>query len=102
MVRRVSDRDATRTEGDDVKIQVLYFAGCPNHEPAVTRVREVAAELGIDAEGVEVGGTGAGWIKLVCGAGGRGRRWRGCAGACGWGGLQRMSGCLHCDHAAGL
>ncbi len=58
VVRRVSDRDATRTEGDDVKIQVLYFAGCPNHEPAVTLVREVAAELGIDAEVVEVEVTG--------------------------------------------
>ena len=58
MVRRVSDPDATRTEGDDVRVQVLYFAGCPNHEPAVTLVREVAAELGIDAEVVEVEVTG--------------------------------------------
>ena len=58
VVRRVSDRDATRTEGDHVKAQVLYFAGCPNHEPAVTLVREVAAELGIDVEVVEVEVTG--------------------------------------------
>ncbi len=52
------DPDVTRTEGDDVRVQVLYFAGCPNHEPAVMLVREVAAELGIDAEVVEVEVTG--------------------------------------------
>ncbi len=33
-----------------MKIEILYFSGCPNHEPTVQRVREVAQELGIDAE----------------------------------------------------
>ncbi len=39
-----------------MKLQVLYFEGCPNHPPAVELMREVAAELGIDAavEVVEV------------------------------------------------
>lgn len=40
-----------------MRIQVLSFDGCPNHAPAVDLVRDVAAELGIDAEieTVEVG-----------------------------------------------
>ena len=39
-----------------MKIQVLYFAGCPNHQPAVQRVREVLDKLGVAAsvEQVEV------------------------------------------------
>jgi len=35
-------------------IEVLYFAGCPNHEPTVTLVREVLGELGLEAEIREV------------------------------------------------
>ena len=31
-------------------IEVLYFEGCPNVEPTVALARDVAAELGIDAE----------------------------------------------------
>jgi hypothetical protein len=31
-------------------IEVLYFEGCPNVEPTVVLARDVAAELGIDAE----------------------------------------------------
>jgi hypothetical protein len=30
-------------------IEVLYFAGCPNHAPTVDLAREVIAELGLDA-----------------------------------------------------
>ncbi len=39
-----------------MKIQVLYFEGCPNHQPAVDMARSVVAELGIGAvvEDVEV------------------------------------------------
>lgn len=32
-----------------MKIDVLYFAGCPNHEPTVRRVREIVVRLGIVA-----------------------------------------------------
>jgi len=30
-------------------IEVLYFAGCPNHEATVDLAREVIRELGLDA-----------------------------------------------------
>jgi len=30
-------------------IEVLYFAGCPNHAPTVDLAREVMGELGLDA-----------------------------------------------------
>jgi hypothetical protein len=32
-----------------LKIHVLYFKGCPNHEPTVQRVKDVAARLGVAA-----------------------------------------------------
>ena len=37
-----------------MKIEVLYFRGCPNHEPAVTRVRRVIGRLGVNASVHEV------------------------------------------------
>ncbi len=37
-----------------MKVNVLYFAGCPHHKPAVALVREVAAKLGLTAEIGEV------------------------------------------------
>lgn len=37
-----------------MKIEVLYFAGCPNHKPTVERVSEVVHRLGIDATVNEV------------------------------------------------
>lgn len=37
-----------------MKIEVLYFDGCPNHKPAVERVLEVLREEGISAEVSEV------------------------------------------------
>ena len=37
-----------------MKVEVLYFEGCPNHEPAVRLTREVLAELGNDAPVEEV------------------------------------------------
>jgi hypothetical protein len=37
-----------------VKIEILSFKGCPNHEPADLAVREVLAELGVRAQIVYV------------------------------------------------
>ena len=37
-----------------MKVDVLYFAGCPHHKPAVALVRDVAADLGLEAEVEEV------------------------------------------------
>ena len=37
-----------------MKIEVLYFDGCPNHKPAIERVRQVLAEEGLSAVILEV------------------------------------------------
>ncbi|MFP6654397.1 MAG: hypothetical protein VCB25_02140 [Myxococcota bacterium] len=37
-----------------LKIEILYFAGCPNHPPSVCLAHEVLAELGLEAEVREV------------------------------------------------
>jgi hypothetical protein len=37
-----------------MKIEVLYFLGCPNHVPTVDRVREVLEQEGTLADMVEV------------------------------------------------
>jgi hypothetical protein len=37
-----------------MRVKVLYFDGCPNHRPTVELVREVALEMGIDADIQEV------------------------------------------------
>ncbi len=37
-----------------MKVEILYFSGCPNHLPAVDRVREVLAQEGTPAEMIEV------------------------------------------------
>lgn len=37
-----------------MKVEVLYFPGCPNHVPAVDRVREVLAQEETPAEMIEV------------------------------------------------
>ncbi len=37
-----------------MKVQVLYFTGCPNHMPTVDLARQVIAEIGLDAEIEEV------------------------------------------------
>jgi protein-disulfide isomerase len=36
-----------------MKVEILYFSGCPNHVPAVERVREVLAEEGTCADMIE-------------------------------------------------
>ena len=33
-----------------MKIEVLYFEGCPNHKPAIERIRELLREESISAE----------------------------------------------------
>ncbi len=35
-------------------IEVLFFKGCPNHEPTLALAREVVSELGLDVEIREV------------------------------------------------
>ncbi|RUL84391.1 DF family (seleno)protein [Tautonia sociabilis] len=37
-----------------MKVEVLYFEGCPNHAPALQLAREVVSELGLDATVEEV------------------------------------------------
>src|SRR5260370_34812945 len=37
-----------------MKIEVLYFEGCPNHGPALDRVQDVLTEQGISVEVLEV------------------------------------------------
>lgn len=37
-----------------MKIEVLYFRGCPSHHAAVELVRNTVASLGVDADIVEV------------------------------------------------
>ena len=33
-----------------MKVEVFYFDGCPNHRPAVERVKEILEEEGVAAE----------------------------------------------------
>jgi hypothetical protein len=37
-----------------MKVRVVYFEGCPNHEPTVALIREVAAKVGAVVEVEEV------------------------------------------------
>lgn len=37
-----------------LKIEILYFDGCPNHLPAVVRVREVLQEMNLPDAPIEV------------------------------------------------
>ena len=37
-----------------MRIEVFFFAGCPNHRPAVERVNEVLHEMGLPGDVVEV------------------------------------------------
>ena len=51
-----------------MKVEILYFSGCPDHVPAVDRVREVLKQEGTPADMVEVevkdAGRGAtGWLS---------------------------------------
>ena len=48
-----------------MKIEILYFEGCPNHPPAVSRVRGVLGELGIEWEVAEIEITGPEMARAV-------------------------------------
>lgn len=48
-----------------MKIEILYFEGCPNHPPSVSRVRGVLKELGVDEEVTEIAVTGEEMAKVV-------------------------------------
>jgi hypothetical protein len=37
-----------------IEVQILFFQGCPNHEPAVRLAREVLAELDLEAKLEEI------------------------------------------------
>ena len=37
-----------------MRVEVLYFEGCPNHAPAIERVRTVLAEEGISAGVIQI------------------------------------------------
>ena len=37
-----------------MKVEILYFSGCPNHAPAVDRVREVLTQENAFAEMMEI------------------------------------------------
>jgi Domain of unknown function (DUF2703) len=37
-----------------MKIEVLYFEGCPNHRPAVDRLRSVLKQEGLSADVAEI------------------------------------------------
>ena len=37
-----------------IKVEVLFFDGCPNHEPTVRLAQEVMADLGLTAEVREI------------------------------------------------
>jgi len=38
-----------------MQVRVVYFRGCPNHEPAMALIREIANEIGVPIELREVG-----------------------------------------------
>ena len=48
-----------------MKVEILYFAGCPNHTPAVDRVREVLEQEGEAAEMIEVDIRDAGTAEVL-------------------------------------
>src|SRR4051812_47054510 len=50
------DWDRLSAEEETLKIEILYFSGCPNHLPAVGRVRDALETEGLpmDLEEVEV------------------------------------------------
>ena len=43
-------RVCSRRRGESLRIDILYFFGCPNYPPTAVLVREVVATLGFAAE----------------------------------------------------
>jgi hypothetical protein len=48
-----------------MKVEILYFPGCPNHLPAVQRVREALEQEGTPADMIEVEVTDAATAQQV-------------------------------------
>jgi hypothetical protein len=48
------DRYSNPTQEKTMKVEIFYFSGCPNHVPAVARVRDVLMQEAADADVVEV------------------------------------------------
>ncbi len=48
-----------------MKIEILYFEGCPNHPPAVSLVRGILAELRLDGAVTEIEVTGEEMAKVI-------------------------------------
>jgi hypothetical protein len=61
----LSDCRVRPEKEESVKVEVLYFAGCPNHVPTVERVREVLAQEGTPADIVEIEVTDAATAQQV-------------------------------------
>src|SRR5437588_11274968 len=47
-------RYGSTAKEEGMRVEILYFSGCPNHAPAVDCVREVLAQEDTQAEMVEV------------------------------------------------
>ena len=60
-----SENDQRRIKEERMKVEILYFSGCPNHAPAVDRAREVLAQEEMPAEMVEVEVTDAATAQRV-------------------------------------
>ena len=48
-----------------MKLEILYLPGCPNHEPAVRRIRDVASREGLAAEILEIDVTDEGMATAL-------------------------------------
>ena len=42
------EADSGEANGDGPAVEILYFDGCPNHEPALALVERLGRELGIE------------------------------------------------------
>ncbi len=47
---RSHEGGAAPTEARRPLVEILYFSGCPNHEPAVALVERLSSELGLQPE----------------------------------------------------
>jgi hypothetical protein len=48
-----------------MRIEVLYFDGCPNHAPTVERVKQIAADLGVQERVEEIEVTSLGQAQQL-------------------------------------
>lgn len=47
---RTRSRDEAEVSGGSMKVEVLYFEGCPNHDALFPRLRSLLADKGVDAQ----------------------------------------------------